>query len=553
VSLRRLPGQAWRALSRPRRTLHEAQTLAHVRRLRRSTEGWRTAAPRRTGSGNVLVVSLADNVYQLELEGVLATALRLEGYRSTVLSVRHARWAGPILRGFGVEEVAYPDEYARPGDEAEARRAVEAFLAEGAPSVQRLKELDFRGAKIGQQAISSLSRWAQRGRMSLLKEPAAQAELERLLRQAAEGVLAAERLVERARPEIALFNEKGYAGFGSVYDVALAHGANVIQFVHAGIHWADALLLKRYTEETRRVHPASLSPESWETVRALPWSDARERELDAEFALRYGSGPKHPDAGLQEGKEIVDADEVRRRLGLDPARKTAVIFSHVLWDANLFYGEDLFEDMEDWLVQSVRAACANPNVNWVVKVHPANRFKSPGSEPSDVTAIRESIGELPPHVKLLMPETEINTYSFFAATDYAITIRGTVGMETPAFGIPTLTAGTGRYSGLGFTNDSATAGEYLEKLGRIEEIPPLSHEETVLGKKHAYGLFRLRPFRFTSYRSEFRDDVSIAHPLVHSLDVTARGRAEVEQAADLREFAEWAQDRSRLDYLAPPG
>lgn len=547
--MRRLPGQIWRALSQPRRTAHEAQVLADVLRFRRTAApAWSAARPRRGAAGSTLIVSLSDNIYQLKLEGVLAKALQLSGFRPVVFTVRHARWAQPYLRGFGVEDFVYPDELAQPGDASEARLAV----PNGPLNVRELKAVEFRGAKIGQQAISTLSRGMHRGRTTVLAQPEMRHEIEKTLRESAAAVLASERLLDRVDPDIVLFNEKGYAGYGSAYDVALARGKNVIQFVHAGIHWPDALLLKRFTEETRRMHPASLSPASWEIVRGLDWTEQRERELDEEFALRYGSGPKHPDAGLQEGKHIVGRDEVYRRLALDPAKKTAVVFSHILWDANLFYGEDLFDDLEEWFVETVRAACANPHLNWVVKLHPANRFKSPTGELNDLVAIRERVGELPPHVKLLMPETDINTYSFFGAIDYALTVRGTVGMETPCFGVRTLTAGTGRYSGLGFTDDSASRREYLEKLARLHELPPLSSEETGLGKRHAYGLFRLRPFRWTSYVSEFKPNENLLHPLVHNLHVTLQTPEEVERAPDLREFADWAERREQLDYLADP-
>ena len=30
-----------------------------------------------------------------------------------------------------------------------------------------------------------------------------------------------------------------------------------------------------------------------------------------------------------------------------------VIFSHVMWDANLFYGEDIFKDTGDWFAQTI--------------------------------------------------------------------------------------------------------------------------------------------------------------------------------------------------------
>ena len=51
------------------------------------------------------------------------------------------------------------------------------------------------------------------------------------------------------------------------------------------------------------------------------------------------------------------------------------------------------------------------------------------------------------------PYSEISTRSIFGVTDYGITIRGSVGFELPCFGVPVLTAGTGFYSGRGFTID----------------------------------------------------------------------------------------------------
>ena len=163
------------------------------------------------------------------------------------------------------------------------------------------------------------------------------------------------------------------------------------------------------------------------------WTETEDAELDEEFALRYDSGAKHPDAGLSRGSRRVALKWCEAQLGLDPGSKTAVIFSHVLWDANMFYGEDLFEDQETWLVETVRAACANPEVDWVVKLHPANLYKAE-RELNDKIAIRERVGELPRHVKLLEPDTDLNTFSLFSVADYGITIRGTVGMELPALG-----------------------------------------------------------------------------------------------------------------------
>lgn len=545
----RLLRAARRLVRDPEHGRRQALVLRDLAGLRlTASPALRRARPRRTGSGTALFVSLTDTLAQVKQEAVLGKALQLDGYRPLMLTMPGSRWAERYFRAFGLDDFLHPNELLSPGATGEADRAARRFL-DGPVSVQALKDLEFRGARVGQQTLSSLSRRFYAGRIRL-EQPEVRPALEEVLVHSMRSVIAAERLHDRLRPDLVLFIEKGYAGYGSIYDVALREGANVVNFVAAGLHWRNSLILKRYTQETRRVHPTSLSTDSWRRVRELPWTGEHERVLRQEFDVRYAGGQKHPDAGLQEGKRLLSRDEVVARLDLDPSRKTVVLFSHILWDSNLFFGDDLFDDQETWLVETVKAACENPEVNWVVKLHPANLAKG-ASRSNDEDAIREAIGRLPRHVKLMQPDTDVNTFSLFSFIDAGITIRGTVGLELPCFGVPVLTAGTGRYAGLGFTADSSTKDEYLERLALVQNLPRLDDEETALAKKHAYGIFHLRPFRFTSYEDSFLDQEALrtGHPLAVNLKVTLRTPQEVEEARDLRAFSEWARDRSQLDYL----
>lgn len=544
-------GRARNALRNPARTRRELLIARDCAAFARKARPLREARPRAEGRGTALIVSLSEFVYQLKLEAMLGTSLRLAGCHVVVLTHAGWRWPERYFRAAGIDAFAHPEDFLGADAEEEVHEAVECALS-GEIGIQALRRRTFHGAHVGEQTLSSLSHRFRRGRISL-DDPEIRRTLHEIYELSVRSVLAGERLLDVVEPDVVLFNEKGYAGFGSVYDLALMRGANVVQFVSAGIHWRDALVFRRFTEETRRVHPTSVSAESWAAVREMAWTDERERELRHEFDLRYGGGEMHPDAGLQAGKEIKTADEVRDQLGLDPRRKTVVLFSHVLWDANMFYGDDLFEDQETWLVETVRAAVANPAVDWIVKLHPANTYKSGGAtDLNDEIALTEALGELPPHVRLLRPDTDINTYSLFELADVGITIRGTVGMELPCFGVPVLTAGTGRYSGLGFTIDSSTREEYLDRLAHIQDLEPLTEEETLLAKRHAYAIFRLRPFRFTSYRAQFMPADRLGHPLSHNLEPTTRSRAEVEAAPDLARFARWLLDDDSLDYLVEP-
>jgi len=517
-----------------------------VARLRREHPGLREV---RDGAGPVaLFVSLTEFVYQLKLEGMLGKALQLHGWRPVVL-VQDSSWVPrKYLGAFGIESFVTLDPYVDGAARGEAR--VEAArILEHDPTLAGVRDLAFHGAPIGRNVLATVSRALHEGAVDL-RDPRVRAKLAELLPRTLEATIAAERLLDELRPELVLFLERNYAAEAPISDVALARGTKVVQYVSGPQD--DTLVFKRFTRETRREHPRSLSQASWEAVKRMPWTPERDAELDDEFAKRYGNAWALS-RRIQGWTSDRSRGDVMAALGLDPAKKTAVLYSHILWDANMFYGEDLFADQEEWFVATVRAAAANPAVNWIVKLHPANVWKLRREGLEDVrdeeTAIREAIGEPPAHVAVVRPDSDISTRSIFGVTDYGITIRGSVGFELPCFGVPVLTAGTGFYSGRGFTIDSATPEDYVGRLRRIEEIPRLEPREVELARRHAYALFKLRPLRFTSFLATIRPLEEMGHPLDHDVEIRVRTREDLERAEDLRRFAEWATESRELDYL----
>jgi hypothetical protein len=538
-----------RAAAHPRLIRAEAEVALDARRYRAANPFLPTAGPR--SGPRALVVSLTDWPYQLKIEGMLLKALDLAGYRPSVLTSAPIRArAARYLDAYGFDDLRVIEDYEVSPDRPDIHEAVHDVLQHDI-TVQRLKDLQFRDTYVGRHVLSSISRGLLQGSVDLRDRRAAET-LATLLPRSMALCLAAERMLDDIDPDVVIFNEARYAGYGPIFETALRQRRNVVQFVHAFSD--DALVVKRYTAETSRFHPRSLGEQTWAEVAAGPWNDEMERELAEQFDLRY-AGKDMLSRRLHERTQRRSRSELTAELGLDPSKPTAVVFSHVLWDANLFYGEDLFEDQGEWLVETVREAAATPDVNWVVKLHPANvwKLRQEGfhGEMHEVAQIRERVGPLPSHVKLLMPETEVSTISLFELADWGITIRGTVGVELPCYGVPMLTAGTSHYSGRGFTVDSATAEEYRSRLRHIREIPPLTEEQTIRAKKHAHALFCRRPLRFTSFRTTMDQVERMGHPLDHNIEVTLRSEAELRGAPDLRAFAEWAVDREREDYVAP--
>ena len=545
-------------LSNPHKTwTYDSAIRRDYRTWRREARPWLQQSNFKANrQKKVLIVSLSPVIYRIKLETLFARALYERGYEPFFLVYKHTpipNHPSAYFHAARFGQTLYFEDY-QPSQDAikeKVREETKRLLAEK-PSPQEFANLTYRGVYLGEHLLSSLSRTLHLGRIDL-QRPDASAFVRRVLPEVLGNVHAAESLMDQVNPDLVLFNDTSYTHYGPIHDIAINRGCNAVQFTY--IAEDDALIWKRCTAETRRTHPNSLSPQSWKSAKSMLWTSEMDTALDQHFRDRYGE--RWYMSRRNQHKKIVKAKkQVQQDLGLNSDKKTVVLFSHILWDANLFYGEDLFEDFGEWFLETVRIAYENSSVNWVIKLHPGNIWKriSEGwNDTSDeVRLIESKLGPLPSHVRLLPPETELNTFSMFAVTDYAITVRGTIGIELSCFGVPVFTAGTGRYSDLGFTIDSKTKEEYLKRLQNIQEYPPLTPKQKELARRHAYTLFILRPWRFQSVRSVFKPVEQGNHPLAWDLELKDPKQSELSTAPDFKALVDWLEDSARIDYLERP-
>ena len=391
-------------------------------------------------------------------------------------------------REIGVQDLLYWDEFFCPVPHAEAAQMLETVSA-----LSNISQIGLCGVRVGKYAASTALRHLRVGRLDVA-DPAVREALLPFLHRAMSYARTAQEIVKTLRPQLVLSVDPGYTPRGELFDVCLAAGIETITWNAA--HRNNQLMLKRYSPANRDVHPASLSTKTWNDLKAEPWTESDRERLSRELVGSYLSGEWYGEVGTQSHANQQEANEIRRTLGLEAGKKTAVIFSHIFWDGTFFYGTDLFGSYEEWFVETMKIACANPHVNWIVKIHPANIVKNVRdgveSEPSELTAIRSLGVALPPHVRVVQPDSRMSTLSLYSVMDYCVTVRGTVGIEAASFGIPVLTAGTGRYDRLGFTIDSESKAQYLDRLAHIHKVLALSSEQRELAERFAHGLFIVR-------------------------------------------------------------
>lgn len=491
-------------------------------------------------------VALVSSVHfpEVELELAVLKALELAGFTPVLLTERDDWIVRQYYKLAGIEQVHRFTDFVEAADLAAGEAAVDAH-----GSFDELLKLEYGHARVGRFAVSTAMRHLRLGSFDF-DSPDDRQVLATYVARSMAYTDAAERILARFEPELTIFIDKGYSPKGELFDSCLAAGVDCISWDMA--HRASTLMMKRFNMNNRDTSTDSISAESWRRLKSMEFTDAHRQRLEQELYEAYSSGDWYSVSGTQLNKKLVEADELRERLGLDPEKKTAIVFPHVSWDATLFWGEALYGDYETWLVDTARAACANERLNWVIKIHPAHIGKAVREgyegEIAEMVTLREHIGELPPHVKLIPADTDINTYSLFPLMDYCVTVRGRVGAEAARVGIPVLTGGHGPYDRRGFTIDSPTREQYLENLAQLHERPKMSDAERELAERYSYGFFLQRTLPFQSVSMTYAESLEKADSV---------GRIHLERpedwdrAEDVRMLAEWLGDRSREDFMLP--
>jgi hypothetical protein len=482
---------------------------------------------------------------RVEMELCLVKALELSGCWPMVLIMQN--WAE--LRHYysllPTSDICFWSDFCDP---SAFQTQAEAVLDE-LPSFEGLLAVRRDAVRIGGHATSSARRQLGVGTL----DPTLSSTRSRLVNCLANSLASAaaiNRIIQEIRPSLVLTEDTAYTPRGEILDACVDTDIPVIRWYTA--HKSSALILKRYTSANRDGDLNSLSKASWRIVREMDWGN-RPEELHRELRAAYINKDWYSEDGAQFEKRILDVEAVRSRLGLNPSRKAAFVFPHIGWDASFGRGQDLFQSYDEWLVATVKAACANDKLQWVLKVHPAHTGKVVWGSPratDEEKMLSERIGTSPSHVTVIPARSDISTYSLFPIMDYCVTVRGTVGIEAACAGIPVLTGGAGRYDRKGFTIDSVTPDEYLKRIANIQDIPALAPAQIELAQRFAYGLFLLRPLPLSSVEISYDKNSTIAN-LDSPVNIKMGVCEDWVGATDLMAFANWATNSDDEDFLLP--
>ena len=174
--------------------------------------------------------------------------------------------------------------------------------------------------------------------------------------------------------------------------------------------------------------------------------------------------------GYSPARRKVSTNELGQSMGLGSDRPKGLLMLHAFPDANHFSPELLFDDFYDWYLQTLEAVRDQPEIDWLVKLHPNLAHYTDDPEPaSRAYAIARDVAHI--HV---VPEG-LNTASLAQFADFLITVNGKAGLEFAGCGMPVILGGCGFFAGNGFSEEPQTVDAYLEAVARG---PKMSQDET---------------------------------------------------------------------------
>ena len=178
----------------------------------------------------------------------------------------------------------------------------------------------------------------------------------------------------------------------------------------------------------------------------------------------------------------------RTKLDLqDDKRPVYGIISHCFSDAPTA-DHQLYFDYHDWLERTLSIAANDTTKVWLCKVHPS--MKSYGGEETMNALIERFKG----HAHLRFVHEDLTRAELFAVCDCAITIRGSLGYDMAAAGVPVIAAGESNYSALDIAIVPKTVAAYEELLTRPAAELPRDPTRAVRAKQfilYNVGLFRV--------------------------------------------------------------
>lgn len=391
-----------------------------------------------------------------------------------------------VYASLGLTVHRYSD-WLTPEDREQASR-----LAACVP-IGEIPRFTFDGLSIGEHAHAGALRFFATG--SLEEERWGEPVLRRYLEAALRTALAARRLFRTVGFSSAVLTHGIYVPWGVLGEVARQERVRVST-------WNVAYRKRRFIFSHDDTYHHTLMTEPTAYWEDMALSADQERALMEYLASRREGlfdwivfhRPRHH-----------DQHEIAARLGLDLARPIVGLPTSVTWDAQLHYPSNAFPNMLEWLVQTCEYFARRPDLQLLIRVHPAEISGFPPSRQPILAELRKRLPVLAPNVFIVPPESDMSTYKLMSLCNAVLIYSTKMGVELTSVGLPVVVAGEAWIRNKGITYDAASPEDYFRILERLPFSGGLGSDQLARARRYAYHFFfnRMIPIEFVEPKAGY--------------------------------------------------
>lgn len=400
---------------------------------------------------------------------------------------RDCAWpAERVYRDLGLRVHRY-SEYLTAEDRAEAARVARTVPASDA------KAFAWNGLPVGEHALAGALRFFASG--SLDGEPQGEAVLRRYLEAAILTAMASGRLFGAEAFDSVVVTHGIYVPWGILSETARRAGARVST-------WNVAYRKRRFIFSHDDTYHHTLLSEPRDAWEGEALGESQERELLDYLASRR--------EGLFDWIVFHRAvrqqpEDLARQLHLDPSRPIIGLLTNVSWDAQLHYPANAFPSMLDWLVETCEYFATRPDLQLLIRVHPAEVSGFPPSRQPILAELAKRVPHLSPNIVVVPPDSGMSSYTLMALCNAAIIYGTKMGVELTSVGLPVIVAGEAWIRNKGLTHDATSREDYRALLDRLPFAGRMDEKQVTRARRYAHHFFfnRMIPVPFVEPKAGY--------------------------------------------------
>jgi hypothetical protein len=185
----------------------------------------------------------------------------------------------------------------------------------------------------------------------------------------------------------------------------------------------------------------------------------------------------------------ISSKETSKNIFIGDNKRKVLLLTNVSWDAQLHYKSRIFFDMHDWIEQTIKWFVKHPELDLIIRIHPAEITGKIKSRDPILDYIDKTFSNLPKNIVIVGPNSKVSTYSLMEQCELGLIFATKAGIELAALGIPIIVAGESWIRGRGLSNDPKSDIEYFDLLKNFSQSSALLHKNPKAALAFAYYFF----------------------------------------------------------------